>query len=406
MRYLFLLFLLVALSAHGRRMTGLFDYSVELRGYTSPETNSPPRAYIRLPEGCDTVRAVLLCQQNMTEEVFLRSPLFQARMRGLGVAMVWVAPQLSQDWSPNSEAQRVFEQMMIDLAQETRHAELAEAKIIPLGHSAQATFPWNFAAWNPRRTLCIISFHGDAPRTNLTGYGRENIEWGRTRNIDGIPALMVEGEYEWWEARVRPALAFQVMYPGALISFFCDTGRGHFDCGERTLAYVALFIEKAMKARFAPRYLSRFRPDMVGTDGDDRGRQPQAFGPYAEPVRQPAADLFWYPDEEMAQLTLARYRETRGRLPLFLQPAAPPRLFGDTVRLTLPVLPADYGGRLHTETICGPVRRLDDTTLVTFPYEADPCAPRRSQTAWVAIVAPTDARYKGGVLPVEIHLKH
>lgn len=74
------------------------------------------------------------------------------------------------------------------------------------------------------------------------------------------------------------------MYPGALISFLCDTGRGHFDCGERTLAYVALFIEKAMKARFAPRYLSRFRPDMVGTDGDDRGRQPQAFGPYVAPT--------------------------------------------------------------------------------------------------------------------------
>ena len=34
-----------------------------------------------------------------------------------------------------------------------------------------ATFPWNFAAWNPERTLAIISYHGDAPRTNLTGYG-------------------------------------------------------------------------------------------------------------------------------------------------------------------------------------------------------------------------------------------
>ena len=25
------------------------------------------------------------------------------------------------------------------------------------------------------------------------------MEWGRNRNIDGIPELMVEGEFEWWE---------------------------------------------------------------------------------------------------------------------------------------------------------------------------------------------------------------
>ena len=45
---------------------------------------------------------------------------------------------------------------------------------------------------NPERTLAVISLHGDAPRTNLCGYGRENLEWGRTRNIDGIPGLMIE----------------------------------------------------------------------------------------------------------------------------------------------------------------------------------------------------------------------
>ena len=73
--------------------------------------------------------------------------------------------------------------------------------------------------------MAIISLHGDAPRTNLTGYGRENLEWGRTRNIDGIPGLMIEGEYEWWEARVNPALAFRMMYPESCISFLCDAGR-------------------------------------------------------------------------------------------------------------------------------------------------------------------------------------
>lgn len=43
----------------------------------------------------------------------------------------------------------------------------------------------------------------------MSAYGRSNIEWGRTRNIDGIPGLIVMGEYEWWDARLRPALAFR-----------------------------------------------------------------------------------------------------------------------------------------------------------------------------------------------------
>ncbi len=45
---------------------------------------------------------------------------------------------------------------------------------------------------------------------------------------------MIEGEYEWWEDRVNPALAFRMMYPKSCVSFLCDTGRGHFDIADRT----------------------------------------------------------------------------------------------------------------------------------------------------------------------------
>ncbi len=169
------------------------------------------RACLRLPRGAKEVKAVLYCHQNMTEEVLFRSPLFCSRMDSLRVAMAFVQSG-SQNWDVTQGCQERFEKIMADFATDTEHPEIADAMVIPFGHSAQATFPWNFAAWNPDRTLCIISFHGDAPRTNLCGYGRENIEWGRTRNIDRIPGLMIEGEYEWWEARVRPALALIMLH--------------------------------------------------------------------------------------------------------------------------------------------------------------------------------------------------
>lgn len=265
--------------------------------YVSGEEGS--KACLRLPRGASEVKAVLYCHQNMTEEVLFRSEDFCCKMDSLGVAMAFIQNG-SQNWDVSKGCQERFEQIMTDFANGSGHPEIAMAPIIPFGHSAQATFPWNFAAWNNDRTLCIISYHGDAPRTNLCGYGRENIEWGRTRNIDRIPGLMIEGEYEWWEARVRPALAFRMMYPDSRISFLCDAGKGHFDLSTETQDYIARFIAKALAD---PRpeggeYFSRWFED--GTESLD---------PH---------DMFWYQDEEMVQLTRERYRQSLGKKMQFL----------------------------------------------------------------------------------------
>jgi hypothetical protein len=247
-----------------------------------------------LPKGSKEVKAALYCHQNMTEEVLFRSKEFCHAMDSLGVAMIYVQ-QGSQNWDVTTGCQERFDSIMTALATGSEHPELASAPIIPFGHSAQATFPWNFAAWNPDRTLCIISFHGDAPRTNLCGYGRENVEWGRTRNIDNIPGLMIEGEYEWWEARVRPALAFRMMYPDSKISFLCDAEKGHFDLCPETQSYIAKFIAKSLEN---PRptdgkYYSRWSAD--GTESTD---------PH---------DQFWYQDDEMVNLTRERYHAGQGK---------------------------------------------------------------------------------------------
>lgn len=258
------------------------------------------RAYLRLPRGKREVKAVLYCHQNMTEEVLFRSAAFCRKMDSLGVAMAFIQKG-SMNWdvtvknADGQTCQQRFEQLMQEFARQTEHPELATCRVIPFGHSAQATFPWNFAAWNPERTLCIISFHGDAPRTNMCGYGGANVEWGRTRNIDYIPGLMIEGEYEWSEDRVRPALAFRMMYPDSRISMLCDAEKGHFDLCEETQDYMARFIGKA---------LANPRP----TDGLGYSRW-QADGiETADPHEQ-----FWYQDEEMVGLTKARYEHSRGK---------------------------------------------------------------------------------------------
>ena len=428
--------------------SGMFLWSVELRRYISNETGKAPVAYLWVPEGCKQVKAVMLSQQNMTEEAIYKNPRFQAKMKKLGVAMVWVAPAFNNNWDPNSGAQNIFEELMANLADNSGHLEIAKTPMIPLGHSAQATFPWNFAAWNPDRTLCIISFHGDAPRTNLCGYGAANVEWGRNRNIDGIPGLMVEGEYEWWEARVNPALAFRIMYPESCISFLCDTGRGHFDCGDRTADYIAKFIQKSLEQRLnadgSLRKLNpkdgwlaeRFHSDMMGTDGADKGKAPENT---SDSRPQPAPyniykgdkhDAFWYFDKEMAELTEARYKETAGKKVQYVGFEYQGKMIGydekaqggmkldlrDMKGITFQ-LKAVYTDASHNnatsqhgkkkpyvEVVCGPVEKINDTTFKFYPYESGWDNARRSFTCWLVAVADADGEYKGAVQPIRIDI--
>ena len=449
--------MVTAAHAVGVGGSGMYQWSVELRGYVSNETGKAPVAYLWVPDGCKDVKAVILSQQNMTEEAIYKNQNFQAQMKKLGVAMVWVAPAFNNNWDPASGAQGVFEEMMNNLADQSGHREIAHAPVIPLGHSAQATFPWNFAAWNPDRTLCIISFHGDAPRTNLCGYGAANVEWGRNRNIDGIPGLMIEGEYEWWEARVNPALAFRMMYPESCISFLCDTGRGHFDCADRTASYIAKFIQKAIEQRLNvdgtlrklnPKdgYLAeRFHSDMIGTDGADKGKLPEQANakrpqpaPYTE-YQGDKHDAFWYFDKEMADLTESRYQETAGKQVQYVGFEYQGKLVNYNAKLqggmaikieesdvasavkskkpvriqlkavftdeTHNALSKEHGSKKpYIDVVCGPLKKINDTTFEVYPYEAGWDNPRRSFSAWVVAVVDADGKYKGAVQPLRIDL--
>lgn len=138
--------------------------------------------------------------------------------------------------------------MMKNLSEISGYTELEFAPVIPIGHSAMATYPWNFAAWNPERTLAVLSIHGDSPRTHLTGYGRANLDWG-TRTIEGIPSLMVMGEDEWWEDRLITSFDYRREYPNAPLSFLADAGHGHFDISDELIDYLSLFLKKTVEYR-------------------------------------------------------------------------------------------------------------------------------------------------------------
>ncbi|WP_198033437.1 alpha/beta hydrolase family protein [Flavobacterium commune] len=227
----------------------VWQWSVKLNNTISPETNDNPQAFLWVPENCKQIKGVVFGQHNMIEEGMLENSYFRKVMTELGFAEVWVTPVVSWTYDTSKNEEKIIDAMFKSLAEVSGYQELAYAPVVPIGHSAMASFPWNFAAFNPDRTLALVSVHGDAPQSNLTGSGKPNPDWGN-RNIDGIPSLFVMGEYEWWEKRIQPAYAYIAKHPESVITLFADAGHGHFDYSDGMVKYVADYIREAAKGDF------------------------------------------------------------------------------------------------------------------------------------------------------------
>jgi hypothetical protein len=318
MKYL-MLFLLI--SATIAMKAAEWQWSTPIQSFVSAETNDHPRAFLWIPQNCKQVRGVIMGNHNMLEEGVLEHSGFRKRMARLGIAEIWITPGLSQAWEPNKEnAQVAFDEMINSLAEISGYSELKYVPVIPIGHSAMATFPWNFAAQNPERTLAVLSVKGDAPNTNLTGYGRANLDWSNF-DISGIPGLMIMGEYEWWEARVQPALDYKKTHPKSCISFLCDAGRGHFDYSEQLVDYIGLFIEKAVKYRLPkvskPNELVKLIP-VNPEKGWLVERRYKDSIPFAKAAafanyKGDKNNAFWYFDKEMARKAESINAKQRGK---------------------------------------------------------------------------------------------
>lgn len=424
-----------------RGYAAVWQWRVDVPGEkVQPDTN-PPQAFLWIPEDCHNVRGVVLANHNMLEKPIFEHPTMRQLMSELGFAQVLVVPVLDQAFDPSGSAPDRFEQIMTDLASASGYSELAEAPVVTLGHSASATWPWNFAAALPKRTLAIVSLKGDSPQTNLTGYGRINPDWG-DRGIAGIPALMVMGEYEWWEDRLTPIFSFKAKHPDVPISLLGDVGRGHFDASDRLVHLLAMFIRKAAAHRLPHDHHDSLRP--VRPEYGwlvDRYRRHEASLASPAPFGEYAGNrytAFWAFDREMAEAIDAHHQSQIGRFPQLLGviqdgkvlPQLPthaqvhatftPETDGPTVSVEgsfLSAVPTSHGdnltkwadrpvgselghgdlAKIRFSTIMGPVEQIGDKT---FRYRLGPTewpTDRRNGEIWLLALHPGSDQYQSAV---------
>jgi len=287
-----------------------WQYAVPVDTVVSGETHDHPIAYLWIPPKCTQIRAVVVAQHNLLEESVLLNPRFRSVMERCNIAEVWVVPNIDYVFNFHKGAGEAFDVMMKALAEKSGYAELTTAPVVPLGHSAAASYPWNFAAWSPSRTLAIVSLHGDTPESHMTGSGQPNPDWGAS-TIDGIPGLFVMGQYEWIDKRTQPGLDYVAAHPSTPLAMLPDIGHGHFDTSEAQAEFLAMFIRKAAEARL-PKHSPLAGPVPLKPVDPKQGWLVDRWEPAAG-RRFPAApyaaytgdrtNAFWCFDQEMALAT-------------------------------------------------------------------------------------------------------
>ena len=412
------------------------------------------RAFLWIPEKCGRVRAVLLAQHNMIERPILEHPAMRRNLAECGIAEVFLVPGIDPVFRFDQGTGGRFDGILRALADVSGYGELATAPVAPMGHSAHASFPWNFAAWNPGRTLAVLSVKGDAPVTDLTGSGRPNPDWG-TSTLDGVPGLMVMSEYEWWDARLAPLMKYHSMHPAAPLAVLADAGHGHFDASDGLVGYLALFLRKAATARLPADGAGPLRA-VDPTNGwlVDRWRGDEAPHSAAAPNSTyggDRAEAFWCFDGEMARTTEAcqatgrgkkkqepGFRQNDGFVPisnshagteLQFQPDAdgitfrldagfitplppnPPTATKDKRPPVVTVMPEPAAagthapGSVRVSKIIGPVAETGPGTFRVSLDRMFPAADRRPMEVWFLASHPGDEAYKSAVRQAMMRLR-
>ena len=410
----------------------IWQWKVHMDGYISSETDTLPEAYLWIPEDCKQVRGVVFAQNNMIEEGMLEDSLFRARMRELNFAEVWISPIYTFKFDFHGKDPELFQDLMDKLAHVSGYSELSNAPVVPMGHSACATFPWNFAAWNPERTLCVISLKGDSPQTYLTGYGGANVDWD-DRNIDGVPGLFTMGEDVWWEDRIVPGFKFQQENPKSVITWTADAGHGHFDYSPMFIEYVATYIQKAAEKRLGESVkdpLKKVQPESGWlTDRWIKESKPLNLPATYDEFRGDRQTSSWVFDKQMADLTEKYYAKARAKKQQYIgfkqngQILKPSRshteydvkfnpasdgitfhvkaFFSDSTQLNR--INSHASTSLHIDPITGPVRKVNDSTFHLNFGKLGFDNKKRSNKIWLVAHNDGDSNYKSVAQQIQVN---
>lgn len=424
-----------------------WQWSVEVKS-EKPEYG-PARAFLWIPPNCEKVRGIVIAQHNMEEISILEHAGFRQAMAGLGFAEVWVAPMFDHSFRFDRGAGDTLNDLLEWLAAQSGYSELSFAPLVPMGHSAAASWPYNFAAWNPGRALAALSVSGQWPYVRDKSFAPDI--WG-DRTIDFIPCLETMGEYEAANTWSREGLKERQEHPKLPLSMLACPAEGHFASSDAKAEFLAFYIRKAVQYRLPKDWTGDAPPRLLPVDPTTTGWLADKWRLNQPPTAPPApvgkfegnpGEAFWFFDEETARAVQTYQARHRGKKPqlvgilqdgklvpqtethLQLTPKFKPEADGITFKLTgvfydsvpsgshrLPdwtQLPANSplghasSGAISIDVISGPMKKISaDTFALDLKRETQFSTNARNYELVFAVTHPGDAEYKPAVQQAHI----
>lgn len=255
----------------------VFQYSAS-GSYASTLSHAERKAtcYLWIPETCKRIRGLLILGANVPEHRLVGHDVIRRMCAANDLAILWSTPSFLHpvNWSkpfppeaemrPEREAMVAFLQQQLDaLAAASGYDEIATVPWLPIGESTHLFLVDALLECRPQRCIAgIYVKNTHTPPTNrqtpVLGIFGTAQEWDQEKidirsawnNVSGFYAGM---------------LAERKKNPGWPRSLVVDGHSGHFDCSDRLAAYIATYIEQAVKARCPNDGSSALKPvDLTG----------------------------------------------------------------------------------------------------------------------------------------------
>jgi hypothetical protein len=364
---------------------------------SAPDARPLAGAYLWLPPEAAVIRAVMVGIHNGLPLPILQHPAVRAVCRRHGIAQILLTPHGSEigpvmlkDLAfdiTDPVRTAIFDSYLARLAELSGHPELASAPLVPLAHSAYASFPFDVAMRDPARCLALLPIKAGLPDIYaFYGATGKAASPDPSRHLGSAPILFLQSasqETVGWSAYPRttgPSRAYRQDRPGhdgstyaprnELFGVHWDMMSGHFDLLPRNYEFVASWLDAVASARL-PASPGQLLRGLRRRDGWLINPAVPAAGPLpaACPVPAPYADYtgdraaaHWFPTRELAEAQFALHRDEPRReveLFTFLDAAGQPLSLahGHMAEVPKNSLPLDESGAF---------------TLVTHAFTAPP----------------------------------
>lgn len=295
----------------------VWQWSVPLREGRDETGNV--RAFLWIPEECRQLQGIIVAQHNMEEISILEHPTFRDEMRKLNFGEIWIAPLLHRRDRFDFDGGNLLREILYDLSEISGYTEIQHVPLVGMGHSAAASFPYYLAAWNPKKTLAVLSVSGQWPYFRHEQFAPDT--WG-DRNVDHIPLLVTMGEYEAAEGFAKTGVQERSEHPNMPLSMLACPAEGHFATTNEKVDFLAFYVRKAVELRIekhatidAPAKLKTIDPTNTGWLSERwmRNKAPSVPAAPVKDFQGDANQAFWFFDEETVQKVEAHQKRHRGK---------------------------------------------------------------------------------------------